>query len=108
MIPQLAEGGADSNPQSPLLFTPATENKSTVAVEESPETDAFEKELEQYFGNLESKGSPEGDKPFSTAMVRTETLARDTYPMNKEQGNLANALMKKKKKDPLYDLNEPD
>ena len=103
-----SRGGADSNPQSPLLFTPATENKSTVAVEESPETDAFEKELEQYFGNLESKGSPEGDKPFSTAMVRTETLARDTYPMNKEQGNLANALMKKKKKDPLYDLNEPD
>ena len=96
-----SRGGAESNPQIPLLFTPATENKSTVAVEENLEFDAFQKELDQYLGNLESKGSPEEDKPFSTAMVRTEALARDTYPMNKEQGNLANALKKKKKKGPI-------
>ena len=63
-----------------------------MAVEENLEFDTLGKELDHYLGNLEGKGSPEVDRPLSTAMVGTEALAGDTYPMNKEQGKLANVL----------------
>ena len=83
------------------MFTPATESISTVAVEENLEIATFEKELDQYLGNLESKGGPDIDRTLKTAVVGLETLAGDPYPVNKEQGKPANVLKEKQTNKPI-------
>ena len=47
----IGRGGSKSNPQSPLLFTPTTENRSTVVEDRNMEIANFEKEIDTYIDN---------------------------------------------------------
>ena len=51
---QTGRGGKKSNPQSPVLFSPATENKPVVAVDQSLGIEEFEREIDNYIENLGS------------------------------------------------------
>ena len=57
---QTGRGGEKSNPQSPVLFGPATDNKPVVAVDQSLGIEEFEREIDNYIENLGSLGALEG------------------------------------------------
>ena len=105
MMSQMAEGGGGgggkSNPQSPLIFTPANESQSTLAEEKSLELAIFEKEIDRYIGNLESLGARGIERPPTTADIGMEALTGDPYPGNKDEGEPANDI-KENKKGPFF------
>ena len=85
-MPRLAEGGKKSNPQSPVLFSPATENKPVVAVDQSLGIEEFEREIDNYIENLGSLGGPGVNRPPKSNTIGARALAGEIYPVeNKDK-----------------------
>ena len=79
---QTGRGGEKSNPQSPVLFGPATDNKAVVAVDQSLGIEEFEREIENYIENLGSLGGPGGSRPPKSKTMGAGALAGDIYPVD--------------------------
>ena len=79
---QTGRGGEKSNPQSPVLFGPATDNKAVVAVDQSLGIEEFEREIENYIENLGSLGGPGGSRPPKSNTIGAGALAGDIYPVD--------------------------
>ena len=103
MIPQWVEGGAKSDPQSPLMFTPSNGNSPVMQENRGVDYEKLGREVDDQIKKLESMGGPGVSQPFMSATGGGETLAGDTYQRNKVEGDPANDLKRKQKKNTLFD-----
>ena len=104
MIPQWAEGGggAKSDPQSPLMFTPTNGNSPVMQEDRGLEVEKLEREIDGQVEKLESLGGPGVSRPSMSITSSGEALAGDTYQKNKVEGDPANDLKVKQKKNTLF------
>ena len=99
----MGRGGAKSDPQSPLMFTPSNGNSPVMQENRGVDYEKLGREVDDQIKKLESMGGPGVSQPFMSATGGGETLAGDTYQKNKVEGDPANDLKRKQKKNTLFD-----